>query len=79
MYIMKYVYESPDGGHTVYRRESGQVQRTLHRIDSVAREKLEAAKEIQLWKDICTAAKHNPALQSALDQARIIYELSKQQ
>lgn len=74
---MKYVYESPDGGHTVYQREIGQTQRTLYSRDKTAQDLQDSLKEIELWKRIRSAAKTNPALQSALDQARMIYELSR--
>jgi len=35
-------------------------------------------KENQLWRDIRETAKDNPALQSALDNVKILYYMSKQ-
>jgi hypothetical protein len=32
-----------------------------------------------LWTNILREAEHNPALQDALERAKVIYELSKQQ
>jgi len=42
------VYESPDGGKTVYARKSGAVDRTLHWQDSELRETLDSIKEDKL-------------------------------
>lgn len=74
---MKYVYESPDGGHTVYRRQIGETQRTLHSVDEHAQTLAHRLEETELWKRILQESKHNPALRSVLDQAKTIYELSR--
>jgi hypothetical protein len=34
--------------------------------------------EARLWGDICRAAKHNPALQDALDRVKLVHALSNQ-
>lgn len=69
------IFESPDGGKTVYGRMPHITQRQeLNPIDP-------AQQEINnlwfAWRDILTASKHNPALKEALDRAQIIYELSR--
>ncbi len=74
---MTYIYESPDGGHTVFRREIGSKEKTLHHVDSAIQDYVSTVQEIELWKNIRAAAKTNPALQSAMDRVRIIYELSR--
>ena len=74
---MKYVYESPDGGQTVYRRAFGQTQRELHSISDEKLRQDQQVKEQMLWAKIAQASQTNPALKSALDQARLIYELSR--
>lgn len=72
-----YIYESPDGGETVYARELGKAERRLVGYSAKAKWLLEEARQERLWSDIRTAAQNNPALQEALDRAIIIYELGK--
>jgi len=71
------IYESPDGGETIYVRESGSLQRQLHSQSPKAMNLQEQLKEDQLWGQIRRAAKTNPALQDALEQVKVIYQLSK--
>jgi hypothetical protein len=74
---MTYIYESPDGGETVYRRKSGEINRELY---SISKEKAQQDRQIEeemLWSQIARAARSNPALQEALDRARVIYELGR--
>jgi hypothetical protein len=74
---MTYIFESPDGGDTVYRREFGKPQRELHSISEGKRRWDQQLEEEMLWVKIAQASRTNPALQSALEQARVIYELSR--
>lgn len=74
---MAQIFESPDGGETVYVRESGSTERHLHRQSPKAISKWEELKSNQLWYDIRQAAKTNPTLQKALDECIVIYHLSK--
>ena len=79
-----YVYER--NGEEIYARETGQTNRTLigyqyegkvdPRTDD-GRPLHEHNKEDQLWGQIRRAAKTNPALQKALERAKIIYHLSR--
>lgn len=71
------IYESPDGGETVYVREFGGEQKQLHSQSPRAFDLHEKIKEDQLWGNIRRAAKTNPTLQRALDEAILIYTLSK--
>ena len=71
------IYESPDGGETVYVREHGSTQRQLHSESPRAQDLHEQIKEDQLWGQIRRAAKTNPAIQDALERVRVIYQLSK--
>jgi hypothetical protein len=71
----RYVYESPDGGHTIYRRHPGKLDRELVSIDQETQDKLAALKEDKLWGDIRRRAQQDPALQQMLDQLRIYYSL----
>ena len=71
------IYESPDGGETVYVREFGGTQRQLHSESPRAVSLREQLEEDKLWGNIRRAAKTNPTLQRALDEAILIYNLSK--
>lgn len=72
------IYESPDGGETVYVRKFGSTEKTLHNMSERARELLAETEEKLRWEEIRTAAKSNPALQKAIERAIIIYELGKE-
>ena len=73
------IYESPDGGKTVYVREPGSpVQsRKLAWESEDARSLREDIEESKLWGNIRRAAKTNPTIQRALDEAILLYNLSK--
>jgi hypothetical protein len=68
-------------GKNVYAREVGSRDRTLIGYDYDGsmdiRSGLDRIKEDRLWNEILVAAKTNPALQEALDRAKVLYELSK--
>ena len=72
-----YIYESPDGGQTVYAREFGSKERKLVGESLSVKTNRELMQESQLWHDIRVAARDNPTLQEALDRVIIIYNLSK--
>lgn len=74
---MTYIFESPDGGDTIYRREFGKTERELHSISEAKQRWDQQLEEEMLWVKIAQASQDNPALREALDQARIIYELSR--
>lgn len=71
----EYVFESPDGGHTVYRRHPGKLDRELVSIDQETQDKINSLKEDKIWGNIRRAAVSDPALKEMLDQARVYYEL----
>ena len=73
--MTKYIYESPDGGHTVYRREMGKTNRTLYSVDKETQTKLDNVKEEKLWGSIRTAAKQDPVLQEMLDKIKTYHLL----
>ena len=74
---MTYIFESPDGGNTIYRREFGKTERELHSISEEKRKCDQQLEEEMLWVKIAQVSRTNPALQAALEQARVIYELSR--
>lgn len=75
-----YIYESPDGGHTVYRRLIGQTP-TEREIHSISEQKSQwdlREKREHLWYDILRSSEHDPVLREMLDQVEIYYSLKSQ-
>ena len=73
-----YIYERD--GDTVFRRESGAVEREVMGYDyrtSDGRPLHDHLMDSKLWGDIHRAAKTNPTLQDAVDRVIMIYRLSK--
>jgi len=71
------IYESPDGGKTVYSRTNGNTQRKLHSVSSdLEIEMARVARESQ-WLAILKLSERSPALQEAVDKAITLYELTK--
>lgn len=71
----EYVFESPDGGHTVYRRHPGKLDRELHSMDSHAQDKLDTQKQEKIWANIHKTAKQDHVLKEMLDQVMVYYQL----
>lgn len=68
-----YIYEKADG--ITYAREVGAPH---HERFEIGRDYERYLKdELQLWKEIVRAGRTNPALQQALERAKIIYHLGK--
>lgn len=70
----EYVYESPDHGDTVYRREVGSNQRDLIHQGPLHRARLRS----QLWRDIFRAAESDVELHGMIDRVEIYYRLKHQ-
>jgi len=75
------IYESPDGGKTVYERESNSSERNLimdnRTIDGQPLH--DHIMESKLWGEIRRAAKTNVALADILEQAKMVYALIKKE
>lgn len=69
--IETYIYESPDGGDTVYRRRPGSVDREMIREGPLRKKMLRN----QLWQDIVTSAESDPMLHDMLDRVEVYYRL----
>jgi hypothetical protein len=67
------IYESPDGGHTIYVRKHGSNERSLYKEDTYAKN----IKRQQEWYQIWSHKDSNPALQKAVERVIMIYRLSK--
>jgi HD superfamily phosphodiesterase len=68
-----YIYESPDGGQTVYARESGTNQRHLVGYSEGAKD----LDEHKLWNEIRMASRTNPALRKQVERVILIYQTIK--
>lgn len=66
----KWIYESPDGGDTVYQRRPGEPieNRTLHSRNQRATDLIDRLRDSKLWGAIHRAAESDPALREMLDQ-----------
>ena len=73
------IFESPDGGRTVYARRPGQTDRTLHWQDPMLQQELAELEQQKRWVDIFQARRDNPELDRLCEQVEIMYELRKQQ
>ena len=74
-----YIYERD--GDTVFRRESGAVEREVMGYDyrtSDGKPLYDHIQEDKMWGEIRRAAKTNPTLQDAVDRVIMIYQLTKQ-
>ena len=74
---MTQIYESPDGGETVYVRNMGSHDRELHHVSSKQTNLMNRIQEDQLWDQIRRHARIHPALQAELDRVIIVYNLIK--
>ena len=71
------IFESPDGGKTVYSRHNGSAMRQLHSVSRELEEEMDRVQREQQWMAILKMSERNPALQEAVDRAIVLYELSK--
>lgn len=71
----KYVYESPDGGRTVYRREFGSTQRELFDLSQEARAWMDLRARKELWEHIVTLGSTDPGINEMLKQIEVYYHL----
>ena len=71
-----YVYESPDGGETVYAREAGAP--ASERIMIGQSWKAKELIEQRMWNEIYPKRNRNPALTEAVEKCIIIYKLSEE-
>ena len=71
------IFESPDGGKTIYSRKSGETDRTLVWEDPEAKkEKLFKERWLE-WRDILETSKTNPGLADLIEKAEMFYRLQK--
>ena len=56
------IFESPDGGRTVYARHPGDRNRTLYSRDQQLEEEMAELRQQERWQFILAARKDNPAI-----------------
>lgn len=71
------IYESPDGGRTVYARRPGSSQRQLHSQDPSLQLELAELEDQKRWVDIFQARRDNKELNQLCEQVEILYELGR--
>ena len=71
------IYESPDGGKTIYSRTNGSPVRQLHSVSKDLQEEMDRVQREQEWMAILRVSERSPALQEAIDRVITIYQLSK--
>jgi hypothetical protein len=71
------IFESPDGGKTIYGRMPHITER--QQLNPLDNEEVELNNLWFVWRDVLRASKTNSTLKDALDQAYIIYELSRRE
>ena len=73
------IYESPDGGRTVYARRPGASKRELYSQDPKLQLELAELEREKRWVDIFGARKTNQELDRLCEQVEILYELSQRE
>lgn len=73
---MPKIFESPDGGNTVYSREAGDICRTVVKENKSLHDEI---MESKLWGDIRRMGETHPAMKEQLERVKILYHLLKEQ
>jgi hypothetical protein len=71
------VFESPDGGRTIYARRPGEKDRTLHWQDPKLQQELRDLENSKRWVEIFQARRDNAELNDLCEKVEILYELRK--
>ena len=71
------IFESPDGGRTVYARRPGDKNRQLHSREPALQRELDELEQSRRWVEIMSARKDNTALDELCQKVEILYELSR--
>jgi hypothetical protein len=71
------IFESPDGGRTVYARQPGSTKRELYSQDPSLQQELKDLENSKRWVEILQARKDNPELNHLCEQVEILYELGR--
>ena len=69
------IYESPDGGKTIYSRKSGSSDRTMIKEDTSQNYMTKWYE----WKEILKLAETEPSLANAINKAEMLYVILKKE
>ena len=69
------IFESPDGGKTVYSRKPGETERTLHHIDELVVKELTLSAKVDRLKQAVYL--DDPAINDLLDKIEVLMQLKK--
>ena len=71
------VFESSDGGRTVYARAPGQTKRELYSQDPKLQQELKDLENSKRWVEIFQARRDNVELDQLCEKVELLYELSR--
>ena len=71
------IFESPDGGRTVYARQPGSTKRELYSQEPALQQELKDLENSKRWVEILQARQNNAELDHLCEQVEILYELSR--
>lgn len=69
------VYESPDGGKTVYSRKFGDTERKLEYMSNETIKMIETNKQLELWRQIIEMSLTDKNLAAELDRVKMLFYL----
>ncbi len=71
------IFESPDGGKTIYSRKSGETQKTLVYEDPETKQEQLFQQRWLEWRNILLESKTNVGLADLIEKVEIFYRLQK--
>jgi hypothetical protein len=69
------IYESPDGGKTIYSRKSGGIVRTFHSVDELTSQEEKLASRWVKLKDAVFL--NDPTINDLIEKIEILMELKR--
>jgi hypothetical protein len=72
---MTYIYESPDGGKTITRRQFQKLDKEVHVANGIWEDYEQAQARKRKWERIFLISEHDPELKEMLDQVFIFAQL----
>ena len=73
------IYESPDGGKTVYSRKPGETVRQLHSVDPLWQKEQELNVRWARLKEAVYMADSDPTINDAISKVEMLYALKKKE
>jgi len=73
------IYESPDGGKTIFSRKSGDTTRTMIHEDPAVKKEADITRRWANLKEAVFMAEYDPTINDALEKLEIVYALKKKE